>query len=53
MTNLATNLVATAQRLPDKTGLKLVLLEALGRAVVAPAPERSLLRAVIASERRA
>ena len=37
----------------DKKGLKLVLLDALGRAVLAPAPERSLLRAVVASERRA
>jgi 3-dehydroquinate synthase len=37
----------------DRKGLKLVLLDALGRAVLVPAPERSLLRAVVASERRA
>jgi 3-dehydroquinate synthase len=37
----------------DKKGLKLVLLDALGRAAVGPAPERSLLKAVIAAERRA
>jgi 3-dehydroquinate synthase len=36
----------------DKKGLKLVLLDALGRAAVEPAPDRSLLKAVIAAERR-
>jgi 3-dehydroquinate synthase len=37
----------------DKKGLKLVLLDELGHAVVTAAPDRKLLRAVIASERRA
>ena len=35
----------------DKKGLKLVLPDGLGRASVTPAPDRSLLRTVIASER--
>jgi 3-dehydroquinate synthase len=34
----------------DKKGLKLVLIEELGRAVVTPAPERALLRSVLAAE---
>jgi 3-dehydroquinate synthase len=33
----------------DKKGMKLILVEKIGRAVVTPAPERSLLRAVIAA----
>jgi len=33
----------------DRKGLKLILIERLGRAVVAPAPERAVLRAVIAA----
>ena len=36
----------------DRTGVKLILVERLGRAVVAPAPDRSLLRAVIAAAAR-
>ena len=36
----------------DSKGVKLILVERLGRAVVAPAPERSLLRAVIAAASR-
>ena len=36
----------------DRTGVKLILIERLGRAVVAPAPDRSLLRAVIAAASR-
>jgi 3-dehydroquinate synthase len=36
----------------DRTGVKLILVERLGRAVVAPAPDRSLLRAVIAAASR-
>jgi 3-dehydroquinate synthase len=36
----------------DRKGVKLILLEQLGRAVVAPAPDRSLLRAVIAAASR-
>jgi 3-dehydroquinate synthase len=34
----------------DKKGLKLILIEKLGRAVVMPAPDRSLLRTVLAAE---
>ena len=33
----------------DRKGLKLILIERLGRAVVAPAPERAVLRAVLAA----
>jgi len=33
----------------DRSGLKLILIERLGGAVVAPAPERALLRAVLES----
>jgi 3-dehydroquinate synthase len=36
----------------DRKGVKLILVEQLGRAVVAPAPDRSLLRAVIAAASR-
>jgi 3-dehydroquinate synthase len=36
----------------DSKGVKLILLERLGRAVVSPAPDRSLLRAVIAAASR-
>jgi len=34
----------------DKKGLKLILIEKLGHAVVTPAPERSILRSVLAAE---
>jgi 3-dehydroquinate synthase len=34
----------------DKKGLKLILIEKLGRAVVMPAPDRALLRTVLAAE---
>jgi 3-dehydroquinate synthase len=34
----------------DSKGLKLILIEKLGRAVVAPAPDRALLRTVLAAE---
>ncbi len=34
----------------DKKGLKLILIEELGRAVVTPAPDRALLRTVLAAE---
>jgi 3-dehydroquinate synthase len=34
----------------DKKGLKLILIEKLGRAVVTPAPDRALLRTVLAAE---
>jgi 3-dehydroquinate synthase len=34
----------------DRKGLKLILIEALGRAVVTPAPSRDLLRTVLAAE---
>jgi 3-dehydroquinate synthase len=33
----------------DRKGLKLILIERLGRAVVVPAPERAVLRAVLAA----
>jgi 3-dehydroquinate synthase len=36
----------------DRKGVKLILVEQLGRAVVSPAPERPLLRAVIAAASR-
>jgi 3-dehydroquinate synthase len=36
----------------DRKGVKLILVERLGRAVVAPSPDRSLLRAVIAAASR-
>jgi 3-dehydroquinate synthase len=36
----------------DRTGVKLILVERLGRAVVTPAPDRSVLRAVIAAASR-
>jgi 3-dehydroquinate synthase len=36
----------------DRKGVKLILIERLGHAVVAPAPDRSLLRAVIAAAAR-
>jgi 3-dehydroquinate synthase len=36
----------------DRKGVKLILIERLGRAVVAPAPERARLRAVIAAASR-
>jgi 3-dehydroquinate synthase len=36
----------------DSKGVKLILLERLGHAVVAPAPDRSVLRAVIAAASR-
>jgi 3-dehydroquinate synthase len=36
----------------DRKGVKLILVERLGQAVVAPAPDRSVLRAVIAAASR-
>jgi 3-dehydroquinate synthase len=34
----------------DRKGLKLILIEQLGRAVVTPAPEHAVLRRVLADE---
>jgi 3-dehydroquinate synthase len=34
----------------DKKGLKLILIEKLGRAIVTPAPDRAVLRTVLAAE---
>jgi 3-dehydroquinate synthase len=36
----------------DRKGVKLILIEQLGRAVISPAPERALLRAVIVAASR-